>query len=130
MFLDSNVLVYAFSSDPKTEEALRLLELGGIISIQSLNEFANVARRKLRMDWEELRTALRVIRIRCAPPIILDEPLHTQGLDVAERYRLSVYDAMIVAAALVAGCETLYSEDMHAGLVVDGRLTIVNPFDA
>lgn len=59
---------------------------------------------------------------------MLDEALHKDGLRLARRYRLSVYDGMIVAAALTANCDILYSEDMHHGLIVDGRLQIVNPF--
>lgn len=53
---------------------------------------------------------------------------HLLGIEVAKRYRLQLFDSMIVAAALLAGSETLYSEDMHNGLVIEDRLTILNPF--
>ena len=53
---------------------------------------------------------------------------HESGLAIAERYGLSVYDALIAATALASGCDRLYSEDMHHGLVIDGRLRIENPF--
>jgi predicted nucleic acid-binding protein len=53
--------------------------------------------------------------------------MHDRGLALAEQYRLNVYDGMIIAAAQLAGCTVLYSEDMHDGLVID-RLTIRNPF--
>jgi len=59
---------------------------------------------------------------------VLDLALHQLGLRLAERYTLSIYDGMIAAAAVVAGCDILYSEDMHHGLVIDGRVRIVNPF--
>lgn len=130
-FLDSNVLVYGFTDgDPRQERALELFETGSWISVQCLNEFASVARRKLRMDWSRVRRSLGEIRNMFEKVVPLDIDIHHVGLDLAERYRLSVYDGMIVAAALGAGCDTLYSEDMHHGLVVDGRLTIVNPFAA
>lgn len=128
-FFDSNVLLYAINrDDPRGTKAAELLGEGGSISVQCLNEFVSVARRKLHMPWSEIREALAWIRSLCEPVVALDESMHGVGLDIAERYKLSVYDAMIVAAALAAGCDTLWSEDMHAGLVVDGRLTIANPF--
>ena len=61
----------------------------------------------------------------------IDEALkltHDIGLKIAERYGLSVYDAMIVASALLAGCKTVLSEDMQDGQVLEGRLRIRNPF--
>jgi predicted nucleic acid-binding protein len=130
-FLDSNVLVYAFTDcDPRQERALELLERGHLISVQCLNEFANVASRKLGIGWDRVAQSLDEIRVLCPDIRLLDLRTHALGLEMARLHRFSVWDAMIVAAALVAGCETLYSEDMHAGLVVDGRLTIVNPFAA
>ena len=92
-----------------------------------MNEIANVTRRKLGMSWNETNDVLDAVRAVC-----MTEPLtvetHDAGRRISERYGLSVYDAMIAAAALLAGCDVLYSEDMHAGLLVDGRLRIVNPF--
>ena len=130
-FLDSNVLVYAFTDrDPRQERALELLGRGHLISVQCLNEFANVASRKLRIGWERVGQSLDEIRVLCPDVRLLDLQTHDLGLEMARLHRFSVWDAMIVAAALTAGCETLYSEDMHTGLVVDGRLTIVNPFAA
>ena len=61
-FLDSNILVYAFTTDPRAADAQALLERGGIVSVQGLNEFTNVARRKLGMSWEEVRDSLAAIR--------------------------------------------------------------------
>jgi predicted nucleic acid-binding protein len=71
-FLDSNVLVYAFTTDPRAATAQILLERGGIVSVQGLNEFTNVARRKLGMTWEEVRnslTAVRTLPTHSVPPI-------------------------------------------------------------
>lgn len=127
-FLDSNVLIYALLEERRTARAQELLYTGGAISVQCLNEFASVMRGKQRWSWTETAKGLAALRELCAPIIPLDEALHENGLRLAERYRLSVYDGMIVAAALVAGCDLLWSEDMQDGLFVEGRLRIVNPF--
>ena len=128
-FLDTNILVYALERREKGEIARRIYESGATrVSVQCLNELANTARRKLKMEWPEIDRALADVRRRCAPIIPLNETLHVQGIRLANRYGLSVYDGMIVAAGLSARCDVLYSEDMHAGLLINGRLRIVNPF--
>ena len=93
-----------------------------------MNELANVLRKKIKWELPRIREAIETVTDRCSTLVILDLDLHHLGLRLAERYRLSVYDAMIAAAALTAECDTLYSEDMHDGLVIDGRVRIVNPF--
>ncbi len=127
-FFDTNVLVYLASTEPaKARRARELLDIGGTISVQVLNEIANVTRRKLRFSWPETRDFLSLIRAMLSVvPITLR--VHDQGLALAERYRLSIYDGMIAAAALGSGCDTLWSEDLHDGLVIGGRLTVRNPF--
>ncbi|MEE3625194.1 PIN domain-containing protein [Nitrospirillum sp. BR 11752] len=127
-FFDTNVLVYLVSADSgKADRAEALMREGGVISVQVLNELANVARRKMRLSWPEVRDLLDVTRaLLSVRPMTVE--IHETGLDVAERYGLSLYDAMIVAAALQAGCDTLWSEDMQHGLEVAGRLRIINPF--
>jgi predicted nucleic acid-binding protein len=126
-FFDTNVLVYLASDPLKARRVRELLGLGGTISVQVLNEIANVTRRKLGFSWVETRDFLSLIRgLLSIIPITL--PIHEAGLAIAERYGLSVYDGMIAAAALDSRCDTLWSEDMHDGLVIDGRLTVVNPF--
>ena len=92
-----------------------------------LNEFASVTTRKLNMSIAETRESLAVIRAVCKV-VPIDEETHDKGLEIVERYGLSVYDAMIVASALLEGCETLLSEDMQHGQVLDGQLTVRNPF--
>ncbi len=127
-FFDTNVLLYTTSSDAlKAERAERLIAVGGTISVQVLNEIANVARRKMRFSWKRTHDLLSRLR-QLLPVIPVTLSIHEAGLALAERYGLSVYDGMIVAAALASRCDTLWSEDMHDGLVVDDRLTIVNPF--
>jgi len=127
-FLDSNVLVYAFTTDRRAAVAQALLQTRPIISVQGLNEFANVARRKLGMDWQEVRDALADLRVLCPTVLALDLATHDEALRIAERYGYSIFDAQIVASALQAGSDTLWSEDMHDGMVIDSRLRIANPF--
>jgi predicted nucleic acid-binding protein len=128
-FLDTNVIVHALVGDPAlAQRSLALLEAGGTVSVQVLNECANTLRRKFSAGWLEVAQASKRIRELCTV-VPLTEETHERGLAVAERYRLSVYDGMIVAAAQLAGCTVLYSEDMHDGLVID-RLTISNPYAA
>jgi predicted nucleic acid-binding protein len=129
-FLDTNVLVYAFTTDRRAVAAQALLERGCLISVQGLNEFANVARRRLGMSWRELREALAAIRSLCPAVLPLDLATHDEALRVAERHGHSIFDALMIAAALRAKCGTLWSEDMQDGMVIDGRLRIVDPFRA
>jgi predicted nucleic acid-binding protein len=127
-FFDTNVLVYLASGDPaKADRAEKLIGTGGEISVQVLNELANVARRKMQISWTETHAFLNMIRDVLTVHSLTVET-HEAGLRLAEKYRLSIYDAMIVASALQAGCETLWSEDMKHGLAIDGVLRIRNPF--
>ena len=126
VFFDSNVLLYALAQgDPREPVATSLLA-GGCVSVQVLNKFANVARRKIKLSWAEVIVALAAVRVLCAPPLTL--ALHEAALTLAERHQFSWYDALIVAAALEADCATLLSEDLLHGLIVANRLTIHNPF--
>ncbi len=128
-FFDSNVILYVASSDTaKSSRAEQLLGAErGWISVQVLNESANVLRRKHGMPWLSMRAFLLELRQGLdVLPITID--LHEAGLRLAEKYSFAIYDSFIVAAALAADCDTLWSEDMRDGLLVDGRLRIVNPF--
>jgi predicted nucleic acid-binding protein len=127
-FLDSNVLIYAFTEDPRTAPARALLERGCTISVQGLNEFANVARRKLGKSWQELRDDLAAIRTVCPTIVPIDIDAHEAALRLAERYGFAMFDALMVASALQAGSTTLWSEDMQDGMLIDGKLRIANPF--
>jgi predicted nucleic acid-binding protein len=130
VFLDTNVLLYAsLQPDPRSEAARVLLARRGMISVQVLNEFANVARRKLHRAWPEITTALNAIRVLCPPPLPLTLVIHEAALEIAASTGYQLYDALIIAAALEAGCTTLFSEDLHDGHVINGRLTIRNPFE-
>ncbi len=126
-FADTNVILYLLDSGPKAERAEAILAAGPRISVQVLNEAAVNCRRKVGMSWEETGAFLSGIRALCAVDALTIET-HDVGRAVAERYGFSVYDAMIVAAALLAGCKTLLTEDMGDGTLVEGQLRIVNPF--
>jgi predicted nucleic acid-binding protein len=129
-FIDTDILVYLASGDPaKADRAERIAAAGGTISVQVLNELANVSRRKMGLSWTETHAFLSEVRALLAvEPMTADG--HDLGLAIAERYGLSIYDAMIAASALQADCDTLWSEDMHDGLVIENRLRISNPFRA
>jgi predicted nucleic acid-binding protein len=127
-FFDTNVLVYIASGDSaKADRAEAAIAAGGVISVQVLNELANVARRKMQMSWTETHALLTTLRgLLTVHPLTLET--HEIGLELAERYGFSMYDAMIAASALHAGCDTLWSEDMPHDMAVDEGLRIVNPF--
>jgi predicted nucleic acid-binding protein len=128
-FFDTNVLVYAVAQDdPRSARAEELLAAGGVLSVQILNEFVSVARRKILMSWGDVQEALDAFRVLCPSPLPLTLELHEAGLKIAENHGLGFYDALVVAAALQGGCATLYSEDFQDGQTIDGRLTIRNPF--
>jgi len=127
-FFDTNVVLYLVSGDSsKADVAETALARGGHVSVQVLNEFANVARRKAGMSWSEIGEVLDYVRQVCTVHPLLVET-HERGLDLAERYGLSLYDALIVASAALAGCRVLYSEDLQAGQRFDGGVVVRNPF--
>jgi predicted nucleic acid-binding protein len=127
-FFDTNVILYAFrQDDSRAPVAETLLAEGGTLSVQVLNEFVAVARRKFDRNWEEVRQALDILRVLCPEPVPLTVETHERAVKIAERYGYSIFDSLIIAAALHAGARTLYSEDMRDGQAIDG-LTIRNPF--
>ena len=128
-FFDTNVLIYAVAkNDARASKAEALLASGGIVSIQSLNEFVSVARRKLSMSWKEVRAFLDIIYILCPKPVPISLDTQKAALAIAERYGYSIYDALLASAALEAACKTLYSEDLQDGQIINRQLTIRNPF--
>lgn len=127
-FLDTNVVLYLLSSDAaKADRAEKLVSGRPVISVQVLNEAANVMRKKLGMDWAEIDDVLAALRANCRVDALTIET-HETGLRLARQFQIGLYDAMIAASALLAGCTVLHSEDMHHGLVIDKRLKVRNPF--
>lgn len=127
-FFDTNVLLYLLSDDQvKANRAEEVIAVGGIISVQVLNEFANVTRNKLQMEWDDILTILGDLR-GFLSVVDLTQAVHDSGCKLARQYKLSIYDSFIVAAAIDADCTVLMSEDMHNGLLVCESLRIENPF--
>lgn len=126
-FIDSNVVLYLFSSDTaKADKAEQVLEAGGFISVQVLNEVTSVCLRKLKMTWQEVDAVHLALKATCVVlPLTL--ATHEMAVQYAKRFKLSFYDANIAASAVSSGASTLLSEDMQSGLMIDG-LSIQNPF--
>ena len=126
-FIDSNVVLYLFSSDTlKADRTELLLQSGGLISVQVLNEVASVCLRKLKMSWEDIDTVLETLKSSCEVlPVTLAS--HEKAVGLAKRFQISLYDANIVATAILCGADTLFSEDMQNGMSMES-VTVVNPF--
>ncbi|MFZ0815791.1 MAG: PIN domain-containing protein [Candidatus Sulfotelmatobacter sp.] len=130
-FFDTNVLVYAIvENDRRKQRARELLAVGGTISVQVFNEFVSVVRRKVKMPWDDMRATLQWILLLCPEAITVTIKTHEKAVGIAERYGYRIYDSLIVASALEAKCELLYSEDLRDGQVIERQLTIRNPFRA
>jgi predicted nucleic acid-binding protein len=130
-FLDTNVLVYALAkNDARNPRAQELVLAGGIISVQILNEFTSVARKKLLLSWAEVRAGIEAFLVLCPDPLPITVELHTAAREIAEKKGYGIYDGLVIAAALEAGCSLLYSEDLQHGQRIGRQLTIRNPFAA
>jgi predicted nucleic acid-binding protein len=133
VFFDTNVLLYAFdiqrgtASDLRTEKAEDILNHGGVVSVQVVNEFVDVVSRKSKLSWEKIADLLQVIEVLCGCAIPLTVETHKAAIELSRRYSYRIYDSLILASAAQAGCTTVYSEDMQHGQTI-GKLTIVNPF--
>jgi len=128
-FLDTNVLIYALAeNDPRSARAEDLLAAGGIISGQVLNEFTSVARKKLLLSWAEISEAIDAFLVLCPSLLPITLEMHEVAREIAEKLGYGIYDGLVIAAALEAGCSILYSEDLQDGQRINGRLTIRNPF--
>jgi predicted nucleic acid-binding protein len=126
-FLDTNIVTYALITSDSRQATAESLLADATISVQVLNELVSIAMRKYRLGWEQINYELRVLKTLCASILPLTQQVHELAVELAERYGFYIYDANIIAAALVAGCDTLYSEDMQDGQRI-GPLTIRNPF--
>lgn len=129
-FADTNVAIYAIEADAaKRESALAILVARPVISTQVVNEYLNVLLTKRKLDRasanELARALMATTEVASVTPDITELAMH-----IGERYRINHWDALIVAAALAAGCATLYSEDLQDGQVFEERLTVRNPFAA
>ena len=126
-FLDTNILVYAQQTGSKATTAQDLIDKGGTISVQVLNELANVLHKKLGRSWDDVELVLNDTDNALGPALPLAVQTNRNALALARQHGLSFYDALIVVSAIEAGCDTLLSEDLQHGRRFGG-LVIVNPF--
>jgi predicted nucleic acid-binding protein len=127
VFFDTNVPLYLLAGDAsKADIAEQLLADGGAISVQVLNEFVAVARRKYATPWDEVDASLSALRHVCRVESLTTQT-HERAVALSRRYGFPIYDATIAASAIESGCTTLYSEDFQHGQKLEG-LTILNPF--
>jgi predicted nucleic acid-binding protein len=127
-FADTNVAIYAIDADvAKRDKALAVLRDGAIISTQVVNEYLNVLLVKRRMDRSAAHELARALMVTC-DVVAITPDITDLAMSIGERYQLSHWDSLIVAAALDSECDTLYSEDMQNGQVFEGKLTVRNPF--
>jgi len=128
-FIDTNILIYSLDKNgQKQHKALALLADKPVMSVQVLSETANIMKRKLGYDMAAIRAVIHRISQECRllQPITLTTL--NAALDIVERYGFSHYDSLIIAAALQAGCTTLYSEDMQHRQLIDNLMIVINPF--
>lgn len=135
-FIDTNVLIYWVDDSTRADVVEQLLAQQAVISVQVLNEFANVLRKKRAMPLPDVE-ALCTTLIDTCDVLDLSVRTHQTALALMARYQLSVYDANIVAAAALSDCAVLYTEDMQDGLNLKlpgsagtNSLLIRNPFRA
>jgi predicted nucleic acid-binding protein len=132
-FLDTNVLLYSVNMpkgntpDPRSERAERILSLGGVVSVQVLNEFSDIASRKWKLNWEKIVGFLQVFESICGRALPLTADTQAAAVAISRRYGYRIYDSTILAAAVEAGCSTLLTEDMQHGQLIEG-VRIENPF--
>ena len=128
IFIDTNIVIYSLGQKSTKAHIAAPLFIGSpFISTQVLSETANVASKRLALSVAEIRKLITSLAAMCRVEIISMDTIHS-ALHIRERYSFSWYDSLIVAAALGAGCDTLYSEDMHDGQEINEQLRIVNPF--
>jgi predicted nucleic acid-binding protein len=134
-FTDSNIWLYSLMTDAVTPEEVRkqqvasalLRQIRPTISTQVMNETCSVLMRKARFDEVQIREVVEAFAEICTIVALTTDTL-IQASTLRSRYNFSFWDGLIVASALEANASILYSEDMQTGLVVEGQLTIVNPF--
>ena len=125
--IDTNILTCAQGAGARSEVTRQMILAGGVISVQVLNEFAAVLRRKFSFEWEVIAEAIADVRTALDPVRPIDVGIHTEAVSLARTHGFSIHDSLIIASALEAGCDTLLTEDLQTGRRIEG-LTIVNPF--
>ena len=126
--VDTNIAIYALSLDAKADRAAASLRAADFLSVQVLSEYANVGLRKRQDSWKVIAADLDDLRSAVPRILPIDDAAHRTAIGICERYRLSVYDALMLSVALSGGARIIYSHDMQHDLVIDGTLRVVDPF--
>lgn len=127
--IDTNVAFYALAIESsRAKRAADILESCDFLSVQVLNEYALSVRRKLERSWEDIAVDLLLLKTSVSVVHAINVEANRTAVRLADRYQLNFYDAVMIAVALENGASKLYSEDMQHGLVIEGKLTIINPF--
>jgi predicted nucleic acid-binding protein len=130
VFIDSNISLYLIdkSSNSKKQKVEAILLPHFLISTQVVAENVNVCIKKLKLDKKEAFEFAKALLRRFQTVTITPDVL-LKSFEISLTYQVSSWDAIIVSTALLNDCTILYSEDMHNGLVIEGTLRIVNPFN-
>lgn len=129
VFADTNLFIYAESQDQdKSSRAIEIIQDAPVISSQVVNETVSVLTRKHGFLLPEAHEIAESLLDLCEV-VAVDADTVRKAIDLAKRYSLSHWDSLIIAAALLAECRTLFSEDLQHGQVFDGQLTVINPFE-
>ena len=127
-FLDSSIVLQLMSADAaKADQAEQLLVAGPVISVQVLNEVTQVCRQKLNMGWDEIEHLVALLRSFCKI-VPVTEAIYHRARAIAEQHDMPFYDASLIAAAVISGCQVLYSEVIRTGPLLQDKLSLENPF--
>ena len=127
-FVDTNIVIYSLGNDEeKRKRSIELISCHPVISVQVLNETVNTLIRKFSMPIDDIKAIIKPLTLESTVKP-LTENIHFSALTIKERYQFSFYDSLIIASALEAGCDILYSEDMQHKQIIDKQLQIINPF--
>ena len=130
IFFDTNVMVYCYTENEPEKKIIAqklALENDANISTQVVQEFINVLTRKYKQGWPVIQNSIKNLPLYFN---VFTNQYNTieAATRIADKYRYSFYDSLIIAAALECGCNILYTEDMHHNQIIENRLKIINPF--
>lgn len=129
-FIDTNVLVYCYTADEPVKHQIALdiaCDSNTFISTQVLTELSNTLKKKFKLDWKSVEKVIS--EVSSDFNIFINKPSAIEhACRIADKYKYSFYDSLIIAAALSSDCKTLYSEDLKDGHIIEKCLIIVNPF--
>jgi len=130
IFFDTNVLVYCYTETEPNKKAVAqglAQSPDAWVSTQVLQELSNTLHKKFGKTWAEID--LTIVEVCQNFEVFVNQPETLRdALRLAERYKYSFYDSLILSSSLALGCKTVYSEDMKDGQIIDGALEIKNPF--